>query len=92
MHGRLRLFCHAGAFVMGCGLMVQEQVIIDSATGKLLTDGTWTYKIPTAACIPRQLNVEFLKVPHPKVCAAGAVCSAKFCWTACVHMSVHCLS
>ena len=47
---------------MGCGLMVQEQVIIDENTGRLLTDGTWTYKIPTAACIPRQLNVEFLKV------------------------------
>ena len=51
-----------GAFVMGTGMMVQEHVIIDSTTGQLLTDGTWTYKIPTAACIPRQLNVEFLKV------------------------------
>ena len=31
-------------------------------TGALLSDGTWTYKIPTAACIPRRLNVTFLKV------------------------------
>ena len=47
---------------MGCGMMTQEQVLVDEANGRLLSDSTWTYKIPTAACIPRQLNVEFLKV------------------------------
>ena len=26
------------------------------------SDGTWTYKIPSAGCIPRQFNVTFLKV------------------------------
>ena len=51
-----------GAFVMGCGMMTQEQVLVDENNGRLLSDSTWTYKIPTAACIPRQLNVEFLKV------------------------------
>ena len=47
---------------MGMGLQTQEEVVYDSQTGALLSDGTWTYKIPTAACIPRRLNVTFLKV------------------------------
>jgi len=51
-----------GAFVMGMGLQTQEEVVYDPDTGALLSDGTWTYKIPTAACIPRRLNVTFLKV------------------------------
>ena len=51
-----------GAFVMGMGLQTQEEVVYDADTGALLSDGTWTYKIPTAACIPRRLNVTFLKV------------------------------
>ena len=51
-----------GAFVMGMGLQTQEEVVYDPDTGSLLSDGTWTYKIPTAACIPRRLNVTFLKV------------------------------
>ena len=57
---------------MGCGMMTQEQVLVDEASGHLLTDGTWTYKIPTAACIPRQLNVEFLKARQP---AADPACA-----------------
>lgn len=51
-----------GAFVQGLGMMTSEEVTIDSETGRLITDGTWTYKIPTAACIPQEFNVEFLKV------------------------------
>ena len=47
---------------MGMGLQTQEEVVYDPDTGALLSDGTWTYKIPTAACIPRRLNVTFLKV------------------------------
>ena len=47
---------------MGMGLQTQEEVVYDAQTGALLSDGTWTYKIPTAACIPRRLNVTFLKV------------------------------
>ena len=50
-----------GAFVMGMGLQTQEEVVVDPETGHLLSDGTWTYKIPTAACIPRKLNISFLK-------------------------------
>ena len=54
----------------GCQLptlrsLVQERVVVDESTGRLLTDSTWTYKIPTAICIPQQLNVAFLKVVKP---------------------------
>ena len=47
---------------MGMCLQTQEEVVYDSDTGHLLSDGTWTYTIPTAACVPRRLNVAFLKV------------------------------
>ena len=50
-----------GAFVMGMWLQTQEEVLVDAATGHLISDSTWHYKIPTAACIPRRLNVTFLK-------------------------------
>ncbi len=50
-----------GAFIMGMGLCTMEEVLIDPKTGKLLSDSTWTYKIPTAADIPRNFNVTFLK-------------------------------
>ena len=50
---------------MGLGLHTSEEVIIDSDTGRLVTDGTWEYKIPAASCIPQQLNVTFLKAGHP---------------------------
>lgn len=51
-----------GAFVFGLGMMTTEEVVIDSKSGRLLTDSTWTYKIPTAPCVPSQFNVSFLKV------------------------------
>ena len=50
-----------GAFVMGMGMCTSEEVLFEPGTGKLLSDSTWTYKIPTAADIPRQFNVTFLK-------------------------------
>ena len=46
---------------MGLGMHTSEEVIIDADTGRLVTDGTWEYKIPAASCIPQQLNVTFLK-------------------------------
>ena len=51
-----------GAFVMGLGVLGTEQVEYDSKTGKLHQDSTWTYKVPSATCVPRQLNVAFLEV------------------------------
>lgn len=46
---------------MGMGLCTMEEILIQPKTGKLLSDSTWTYKIPTAADIPRRFNVTFLK-------------------------------
>ena len=54
-----------GAFIQGLGLFTSEEVITDPDTGRLITDGTWEYKIPAATCIPRQFNATFLEVPHP---------------------------
>ena len=51
---------------MGMGLCTSEEILIESETGKLLSDSTWTYKIPTAADIPRSFNVTFLK-DSPKI-------------------------
>lgn len=59
-----------GAFVMGLGLCTSEEVLIEPGTGKLLSDSTWTYKIPTAVDIPRQFNVTFLK-DSPKIRSAS---------------------
>ena len=63
MNGEAQPLQVEGAFMMGMGLQCQEEVVVDEATGHLVSDGTWNYKIPTAACIPRRLNVTFLKVP-----------------------------
>ncbi|KAK9864227.1 hypothetical protein WJX84_007048 [Apatococcus fuscideae] len=55
-----------GAFVMGIGVLATEEVEYDSQTGKLLQDSTWNYKIPSATCVPQQLNVAFLEnSPNP---------------------------
>ena len=52
---------------MGIGVLGTEQVDYDSKTGKLVQDSTWTYKIPSATCVPHQFNVAFLEVSsgHP---------------------------
>lgn len=46
---------------MGMGMCTMEEILVQPQTGKLLSDSTWTYKIPTAADIPRRFNVTFLK-------------------------------
>jgi len=51
-----------GAFIQGLGYLTSEEVVVDESSGRLISDGTWTYKIPSAACIPQKMNVEFLKV------------------------------
>ena len=45
-------------------MMTSEEVMVEDSTGRLITDGTWKYKIPTVACIPQELHVNFLKVHH----------------------------
>ncbi|KAJ0241639.1 Indole-3-acetaldehyde oxidase [Hirschfeldia incana] len=48
-----------GAFVQGLGFFMLEEYITNSE-GLLVTDSTWTYKIPTVDTIPRRFNVEML--------------------------------
>lgn len=45
--------------MQGLGFFMLEEYITDSE-GLLVTDSTWTYKIPTVDTIPRQFNVEML--------------------------------
>ncbi|CAI7886331.1 unnamed protein product [Closterium sp. NIES-53] len=50
-----------GAFVQGQGFFTTEEVVVDEASGRLLTDGTWSYKVPSFDTTPRQLNVSLLQ-------------------------------
>ncbi|WIA33322.1 hypothetical protein OEZ86_006460 [Tetradesmus obliquus] len=56
-----------GAFVMGLGIMLSEDVQVQPTTGKLLSDTTWKYKIPHYDLIPKNFTVSFLKdAPNPR--------------------------
>ncbi|XP_026741667.1 xanthine dehydrogenase 1-like isoform X2 [Trichoplusia ni] len=48
-----------GAFIMGLGYWTSEKVIYDGSSGKLLTDRTWTYKIPGIKDIPSDMRIYF---------------------------------
>lgn len=48
--------------MQGIGFFLTEETVRD-AKGKLLSDGTWTYKPPTIDTIPREFNVELFKSP-----------------------------
>ena len=37
---------------------------VTNSDGLLISDGTWTYKIPTVDTIPKQFNVELIKSAH----------------------------
>ncbi|PSC73608.1 indole-3-acetaldehyde oxidase-like [Micractinium conductrix] len=46
-----------GALAQGLGMVLSEERRMCAATGRLLTDSLWHYHAPTAAAMPRQLNV-----------------------------------
>lgn len=51
-----------GAFVMGMGLFLQEDVAYSTeGKGELLTQGTWEYKVPCSKDIPEKLKVTLLE-------------------------------
>nr|KAI8764756.1 xanthine dehydrogenase-like [Biomphalaria glabrata] len=55
-----------GAFVMGLGCYLSEDIIFDGQTGRILNDGTWEYKPPTTKDIPIDWRIYLLPdTPNP---------------------------
>lgn len=52
-----------GAFVQGLGFFMYEEYLTNS-DGLVVSEGTWTYKIPTLDTIPKEFNVEILNSGH----------------------------
>ncbi|XP_042427206.1 indole-3-acetaldehyde oxidase-like isoform X3 [Zingiber officinale] len=52
-----------GAFVQGIGFFMYEEVV-ENSDGLVVSDGTWTYKIPTIDTIPKHFNVKLLSSRH----------------------------
>ena len=50
-----------GGFVYALGMLLQEDVTYN-AKGQPEFDTTWNYKIPSAACIPREIIIRMLEV------------------------------
>ncbi|KAK1309579.1 Indole-3-acetaldehyde oxidase [Acorus calamus] len=51
------------SFVQGIGFFMLEEHLTNS-DGLVVSDSTWTYKIPTVDTIPKQFNVEILNNGH----------------------------
>ncbi|XP_046559709.1 xanthine dehydrogenase-like isoform X1 [Haliotis rubra] len=73
-----------GAFVMGLGYWMTEQMIFDPKTGTALTAGTWEYKPPLGKDIPIDFRIQFLKnAPNPRgVLRSKAVGEPPLCMAA----------
>ncbi|ODN04993.1 Xanthine dehydrogenase [Orchesella cincta] len=55
-----------GAFVMGLGWLLTENLAYDEETGELLTNNTWEYKPMLPADIPEDFRITMLKnAPNP---------------------------
>jgi len=64
-----------GAFIMGMGHVLQEGMDYDKATGKCLTDNTWSYKPPIACDIPEKFDCDFVDMTAKrKNAGAGHEC------------------
>jgi tRNA(Arg) A34 adenosine deaminase TadA len=53
-----------GGFVQGLGCVTCEEILVRPADGRLLSDSTWTYKIPTTTEIPRHFTVTLYPDAH----------------------------
>ncbi|XP_072951281.1 indole-3-acetaldehyde oxidase-like [Typha angustifolia] len=65
-----------GAFVQGIGFFMCEEYVTNS-DGLVISDGTWTYKIPTVDTIPKQFNVELVNSGHHKKCILSSKASGE---------------
>ncbi|CAG5128373.1 unnamed protein product, partial [Candidula unifasciata] len=55
-----------GAFVMGLGCYLTEDIFFDAKSGHILNDGTWEYKVPTTKDIPIDWRIYLLPdTPNP---------------------------
>ncbi|XP_024455534.2 abscisic-aldehyde oxidase isoform X2 [Populus trichocarpa] len=63
-----------GAFVQGIGFLMLEDYTTNP-DGLVVSDSTWSYKIPTIDTIPKQINVEIHNSGHHK----NRVLSSKAC-------------
>ncbi|XVF05028.1 hypothetical protein REPUB_Repub05bG0136000 [Reevesia pubescens] len=76
-----------GAYVQGIGFFMLEEYPTNSE-GLVLSNGTWTYKIPTVDTIPKQFNVEILNSGHHKNRVLSSKASGEPPLT--LAVSVHC--
>ncbi|XP_071122788.1 uncharacterized protein [Mytilus edulis] len=84
-----------GAFTMGLGYCLSENLKFDPQSGELLTNSTWEYKPPMGKDIPIDFRIQLLKnAPNPKgVLRSKAVgepplcmsCSALFALKRCIE-------
>jgi xanthine dehydrogenase molybdopterin-binding subunit B len=49
-----------GAYVQGIGYYLSEEYQIDAANGKLTTNSTWNYKVPSSKDIPHDFRASLL--------------------------------
>lgn len=74
-----------GAFVMGIGYYLTEELVYERTTGELLTDRTWNYKTPGALDIPVDFRITFIqKSPNP----TGGVLRSKATGEPAICMSI----
>jgi len=55
-----------GGYIHGQGFWTTEKIVHDENTGKLLTNGTWDYKVPETKDIPEDFRITLLSnTPNP---------------------------
>lgn len=62
--------------MQGIGFFMQEEYLSNS-DGLVVSDGTWTYKVPTVDTIPKNFNVEILNSGHHKKCVLSSKASGE---------------